>query len=266
MRDWKNVLTRLVHVSREQRNNMQNIVAIILAAGKGKRMKSINRNKVVLKLANKHMIVHAVDLLDKLGIKEKIVVVGFAKESVIRVLGSRVNYAIQKKRLGTAHAVGCALEKMKKSTTDALILQGDDSALYQEETIRKVIDAHKKSQAALTFLTIDVENPFGLGRIVRNESGEIISVVEEKDATNDQKKIKEINPACYLVTIDFLKKYLKKIKKSQATGEYYLTGLIDLAIKNKENINIVKGGKILWRGVNTPEELREAEELLLKTK
>lgn len=245
---------------------MKNIAAIILAAGKGKRMKALKQNKVVFKLADKHMITHTVDLLDKLGIEIKIVVVGFAKESVMDILKNRVIYAIQKKRLGTAHAVSCALKKLPENVNDVLILQGDDSALYKKETIVKLTDIHLLSKASFTFLTIDVDNPTGLGRIVRDKNGKLASVIEEKDAKEKDKQIKEINPACYVISVDFLKKYLKKIEKSKITGEYYLTSLIDIAIKNNEKIEAVKAGKIAWRGVNTPEELREAERLFLQTK
>src|SRR3989344_7741566 len=118
---------------------MKKIAAIILAAGKGKRMKALKQNKVVLKLADKHMISHTVDLLDKLNIKTKIVVVGFAKKSVMDALKNRVVYTVQKKRLGTAHAVTCAFEKLHKNARNVLILQGDDSALYKKETIAKLI-------------------------------------------------------------------------------------------------------------------------------
>lgn len=242
---------------------MEKIAAIILAAGKGKRMKTLNHNKVVFKLANKHMIVHTVDLLDKLKIKHKIVVVGFAKESVMNVLGNRVTYAIQQKRLGTAHAVMCALKNLQEDITDVLVLQGDDSALYKEETIRKLLNSHLLSKNDVTFLTIEVDNPFGLGRIVRDKNDKLVSIIEEKDATDAQRRIQEINPACYIFEASFLRLYLKKIKKSEVTGEYYLTSLIDIAIKNKEKIQAVTVGKIPWRGINTLEELKEAEKLFL---
>ena len=245
---------------------MKKIAAIILAAGKGKRMKALKQNKVVFKLADKHMIAHTVDLLDKLKIETKIAVIGFAKESVMDVLKNRVIYAVQKKRLGTAHAVLTAFKKLPKNVSDVLILQGDDSALYKKETIAKLIGLHFLSKAAFTFLTIDVDNPTGLGRVLRDKNDKLRAVVEEKDATEIEKQIKEINPACYVISVDFLKKYLKKIEKSKITGEYYLTSLIDIAIKNNEKIIACKAGKIAWRGVNTPEELKEAEMLFLQTK
>lgn len=245
---------------------MNNIAAVVLAAGKGKRMKTLNLNKVVLKVANKHMIVHIIDLLEKIKIRQIITVIGFAKKSVMSVLGDRVIYAIQRKRLGTAHAVLCALKKLPKNVNNVLVLQGDDSAFYKEETINKLINIHFLSKAAFTFLTIEVDNPGGLGRVIRDKNDKVIAVIEEKDATGKQRNIKEINPACYVFEVSFLKKYLRKVEKSGITGEYYLTSLIHIAIKNKKKIEAVKGGKILWRGINTPEELKEAERLFLQAK
>lgn len=212
------------------------------------------------------MIAHTVDLLDKLKIKDKIVVVGFAKESVINVLGERVNYVVQEKRLGTANAVACALKTLNKKVRDVLILQGDDSALYKTETIKKIIKSHVSSKTSFTLLTIDVANPFGLGRIIRDQHGKLNRITEEKSATDNEKKIKEINPACYLISVDFLNKYLKKIKKDNATGEYYLTHLVDVAVASGEEINVVKGGKMQWRGINTLQELEEAQKMFKETK
>ncbi len=245
---------------------MKKIAAIILAAGRGKRMMSKQVNKVVVPLGNKHMILHVVDRLSELFISPIVVVVGFAKESVMKVLSKKVVFAEQSKRLGTAHAVSCGLKKLPQDIKTVLVLNGDDSAFYTKDIIQKLIDNHFKNNASLSFLTIVVENPFGLGRVVRDSANKIIGIVEEKDATDIQRKIQEINPACYIFEIDFLKKYLKKIKKSDITGEYYLTSLIDIAIQDEKKVEAVEGGTILWRGINTPEELKEAERLFLQTK
>lgn len=245
---------------------MNKIAAIILAAGKGKRMKSDKINKVVATLGDKQMILHAVDRLKELQINPVIAVVGFAKESVMKVLSGHAIFAHQSKRLGTAHAVAMALKKMPKDVQTVLVLNGDDSAFYTKETISNLIQTHQEKSAALSFLTIEVENPAGLGRVIRDSNGILEGVVEEKDATDNQRKIREINPACYVFEVSFLKQYLDKVKKSPITGEYYLTHLIDIAIKNKQKITTVKGGKILWRGINTPEELKEAERLFLNLK
>lgn len=245
---------------------MKKIAAIILAAGKGKRMKSKEVNKVVATLGDRPMILRTVDRLDELDMSPIIVVVGFAKESVIKLLDNRVVFAEQLKRLGSADAAACALTRLSKDIQTVLVMGGDDSAFYTRETINNLIETHQRENAALSFLTITINNPSGLGRIIRNGNGQVTEVVEEKDASESQREIKEINPGCYVFEVAFLRKYLKKVKKSPVTGEYYLTSLIDIAIKNKEKLIAVPVGKILWRGINTPEELREAERLFLKLK
>ena len=194
-------------------------------------------------------------------IKPIIVVVGFAKKSVMEVLKSRVIFAQQRKRLGTAHAVFCALKYLPKNISDVLVLNGDDSAFYRKETIRDIIEKHREKGSSFTFLTINLDNPVGLGRVIRNSNGKVVAVVEEKDADLEQRRIKEVNPACYVFRVEFLRKYLTKIKKSKITGEYYLTGLIDIAIKNNDKIETVRGGKLSWRGINTMNELKEAERM-----
>lgn len=244
----------------------KNLGAIILAAGKGKRMNSKSVNKVTLPLADKPMIAHTVSLLEKVGIKDIVVVVGFAKKSVMSVLGNKVAFAEQRKRLGTGHAAICGLKKLPKNVDEVLVINGDDSAFYPQSLIKNLIKIHYSSNAVITFLTIDKDNPFGLGRIVRNSTGQVIAIMEEKDATQTQRKIKEINPGCYIFKVQFLRKYLKKIEKSKITGEYYLTSIIDLGIKNNEKIGTLKGGAIAWRGVNTKNELLEAEKLFPLTK
>lgn len=245
---------------------MKKIAAIILAGGEGKRMNSKQINKVVFSLGGKRMILHTVDRLTGLYISPIIVVVGFAKESVIKVLDGKVVFAEQSKRLGTAHAVVCALKKLPSNVQMVLVLNGDDSAFYTKNIIKKLIKTHLEKKSVLSFLTITVDNPLGLGRVIRDHNGRVIQVVEEKDATEKQRKINEINPACYIFEISFLKKYLVEVKKSEITGEYYLTSLIDIAIKNNEKLEAVSGGKIPWRGINTPEELKEAERLFLVIK
>lgn len=240
------------------------IGAIILAAGKGKRMNSKNINKVALRLGKKPMILYIIARLEKLKISPVIVVIGFAKKSILDLLNKNKNIISveQKKRLGTGHAVSCALKKVPREITDLIVLQGDDSAFYKERTIKTLMKKHFSSDADLTFLTIELDNPFGLGRVIRNGENQVISVVEEKDATEKEKAIKEINPAFYIFKINFLRQYLRKIKKNKITGEYYLPDLIRIAIRYKRKITTVQAGKILWRGVNTKEELKEARRLL----
>ncbi len=240
--------------------------AIILAAGKGSRMNAKDSNKVTFMLGDKPMILHAVHLLEKMKVQPIVIVVGFAKESVRSLFTNDVLFAEQKKRLGTAHAAYKAMEVLPDDVTDVFILNGDDSAFYTEDILKGLLEEHVKNENEITFLTLNVPDPKGLGRIVRNKSGEVMAIVEEKDATDEQRKIKEINPACYLFKTSFLKKYLGKIKKSPMTGEYYIVSLVETAINNQLKVEGIKGGKVPWRGVNTGEELQEAEKLFLKIK
>lgn len=241
---------------------MEKEAAIILAAGEGKRMESKDSNKVTRPLGGKPMIVHTVELLDSLNISPIIIVVGFAGDSVRSAVGrDDIVFVEQKERLGTAHAVKVALEEVSQDVSDVLILQGDDSAFYKKQTIEQLISEHHQREAALTFLTIEVNNPTGLGRVLRNSEGHLLGIVEEKDATEKERSINEINPACYIASAEFLRKYIDKVEKSPVTGEYYLTHLVDIALKNHERVVTLRAGKLPWRGVNTPDELLEAQKL-----
>lgn len=236
--------------------------AIILAAGRGKRMNAKGMNKVTFQLANKPLVKHSIDLLEHMYFGSIVVVVGFAKESVIEILKDDKNiiFAEQTKRLGTAHAVATGFKKVPEHITDILVINGDDSAFYTKEVISQLAAKHMDANAAVTFLTVKLPNPFGLGRVVRDKNGKVTSIVEEKDATEEQREIQEINAACYFFSTAFLHKYLKKIEKSKVTGEYYIVSLIELAAKQGETIETIQV-EIPWRGVNTPEELQEAERL-----
>ena len=246
-------------------NSQRKLGAIILAAGKGTRMKSGKINKVALLLADKPLILHSIHLLELMKFKQIVVVVGFAKESVKSVLlNSKVNFVEQKKRMGTAHAVKKAIEVIDDDITDILVIQGDDSHFYNKKIIGEMITAHNISPSSLTFLTINADNPFGLGRIVRSKHGKIVSIIEEKDADEKIKKIKEVNPACYIFDVGFLKKFIGSVPRSTITGEYYLTSLINIALSNKKIVKAVPAGNVVWRGVNTKEELLEAERLYKK--
>lgn len=246
--------------------NKRKLGAIILAAGRGSRMKATkDANKVTMALANKPIIVHAVELLEKMKFQLIVIVVGFAKASVINLIKHPMTvFAEQTKRLGTAHAVKCALPKISDDITDVVVMNGDDSAFYTTDLISNLTNIHFSSNAAVTFLTLEIENPKGLGRVIRDTAGNVQAIVEEKDATEAQRKVKEINAACYVFSMDFLRKYIKKIDKSPVTGEYYIVSLVELAVKHGEMVQTLQGGAMPWRGVNSKEELEEAERLYLE--
>jgi bifunctional UDP-N-acetylglucosamine pyrophosphorylase / glucosamine-1-phosphate N-acetyltransferase len=246
-------------------NNERKLGAIILAAGKGKRMQADSVNKVTLNLGDRPMIQHIVSFMKRLGIETIEVVVGHHKQTVMDALsGQDIIFAEQKELLGTGHAVQIALEALPEDVTDVIVVYGDDAVLYAEKnvaTVQKLFDVHRETNDSMTFLTIEQENPYALGRIVRDEQGKILAIVEEKDATDEEREITEINPGCFVFSVAFLRKYLPMVEKSPVTGEYYLTTLIDLAITHGERVDTLKGGKMAWRGVNTKEELQEAERL-----
>ena len=250
--------------------NKQKLGAIILAAGKGKRMQSDAVNKVTLHLAERPMIHHIVTFMKRLAIETITVVVGYQKDTVKAALQDHeILFVEQKELLGTGHAVQVALEVLPNDVTDVIVVYGDDAVLYAEKNvpiIQKLFNVHQQTQDAMTFLTIEQENPFALGRIVRDDTGKILAIIEEKDATDEQRKITEINPGCFVFSVAFLRKYLPLVEKSPVTGEYYLTSLIDLAIQHGERVDTLQGGKMAWRGVNTKEELAEAERLYAQLK
>lgn len=142
----------------------QTTAAIILAAGKGTRMKSKETNKVALLLGGKPMISYSVGTLTLLGIAPIVVVVGFAKDSIMKALGDSVMYAEQRKRLGTGHAVASGLKKLPSDVTEVLVIQGDDSAFYTKEIFQKMIDLHHEKRAAVTLLTVEKKKPIWVGK------------------------------------------------------------------------------------------------------
>lgn len=236
--------------------NKLNLTAIVLAAGQGKRMKS-QTSKVLHKIAGKPMLLRTVKTLENLNPKQIIVVANPKNRSGLkRLLPENVVFALQQKPLGTADAAKAGLKMASNDTNHIAILYGDDTAFYKPQTVLDVYKKHIDSEADVTFVTIKLNNPIGLGRIVR-KNGQI-AIVEEKDASADQEKIKEVNDGLYIFKRNFLSRNLPKITPSVVTGELYITDLIELANKAKRKINTVLIDKDQWHGINTQIELAKA--------
>jgi len=233
-----------------------NFSAIVLAAGEGKRMKS-PLSKVLHKIAGMSMLERTLGILRKVNPIEIIVVVNPKNSSKVKTFLQGQKVAVQNEAIGTADAASAGLIKSQKNISTVAVLYGDDSAFYKPETVAKVFNHHLRSKATITFATVLKENPFGLGRIVR-KNGKLIGIVEENDASEDQKKIKEINDGLYFFERDFLEGSLMKLKPSPVTGELYLTDLISLALKSNHKVETYLVGENQWHGINTPEELRVA--------
>ncbi|MBR1540445.1 MAG: NTP transferase domain-containing protein [Clostridia bacterium] len=205
-------------------NEEQNIITLIMAAGKGTRMKS-NKSKLVQKIYDKELVKRVVELAEKIGSSEIITVVGYLREQIEAVLGDRVQYAFQEELLGTGHAVMQAERFLKGKKGKVVILYGD-VPIIRPETLKNLINKSITAKEYATVLTAVYENPTGYGRIVRDEGGSIKAIVEEKDATPEEKEIKEINSGIYCFDIEALVEAIHEITPNNAQGEYYLTDVI----------------------------------------
>ena len=205
---------------------MQETIAIILAAGKGTRMKS-KYSKLVQKIYGKEIVKRAKENAEKAGINDIIAVVGYQKEQVMQALGDNIKYTEQKEMLGTGHAVMQALEYLKGRKGKVLVLNGDVPIL-RPETIKNLLNKSIENNEYATLLTAIYDNPKGYGRIIRDEGGYIESIIEEKDATEEQKRIKEINAGIYCFDIEELVEALSKIEPNNSQKEYYLTDVIKI--------------------------------------
>ena len=202
--------------------------AIILAAGKGTRMKT-ELPKCAFPLLKKPMVTYIIEALESINIDQIICVVGHKKEVLQDILKDRVKYAIQEEQLGTGHAVKCALDFIDDNGY-TIILPGD-TPLIDKEILDQLIEVHKSNKNDFTIGTIVLDNPFGFGRIVRDSSNSVLRIVEEKDASEEERKIKEINTGLFLVDNKLLKKALLEIKNNNAKGEYYLTDIVEILSK-----------------------------------
>lgn len=231
---------------------------IILAGGRGSRLNS-TFSKVLHEVGGKPMIVRTVETLEKLNPAQIIAVVGFDSEGVKKVLNDRVQYALQKEQLGTGDAARVGVESVAENIDTVIVLNGDDSAFYKAQTIQKVLDANKQSNDTLTFVSLEPKDTAGLGRVVR-ENGKVVRIVEEKDASEQEKKIKEVNDGLYVFDKKWLQEKIGQIEKSKVTGEYYLVNLVKLAIEGGDQVGTYKlEDPTEWHGINTVEELIAAQ-------
>lgn len=242
---------------------MKKIAAVVLAAGKGRRLNAKNINKVMYPLAGKPMLWYTLTLIQKVGIKNIYIIVGYAKESIINFFGNKYIYITQNKRMGTAHALKCALPKLINKFENVFVCYSDDTAFYPDSVIRQLISQHLANKACISILTVDKKDPTGLGRVIRNKKDQVIGVVEEKNTTRTQKNITEINTGCYCFQVNFLQQYLPKIKKNFVSKEYYLPDLVNLAVKNHQKIRAMKIiQERYFQGINTYDQLQTANKVM----
>ncbi|MBU0728170.1 MAG: NTP transferase domain-containing protein [Proteobacteria bacterium] len=237
--------------------------AIILAAGKGTRMKSA-RAKVLHEVFFSPMLHHVIDSVNGCEIQKVIVVTGYKRESVESSLsGYKVDTVVQKEQLGTGHAVLSCREELDDFSGTALILCGD-TPLIRPQTLKAMLEFHGKTQTVLSVMTTVLDNPQNYGRIVSDKSGNLVGIVEEKDADEKTKKIKEINAGIYCVDLDFLWSALEMVGTDNKQGEMYLTDIVSIATSQGKRVTryiCEDPDEVL--GVNSRMELAKAHQTLI---
>ncbi|ADU50221.1 glucosamine-1-phosphate N-acetyltransferase; UDP-N-acetylglucosamine pyrophosphorylase [Thermaerobacter marianensis DSM 12885] len=238
----------------------QPLCAVILAAGLGKRMRS-GRAKVLHEVAGRPMVEHVVRAAEAAGVDRIVVVVGHQASRIRDLLGNRVVYAEQAQPLGTGHAVLQA-EGAVADAADVLVLYGD-TPLLEGELLRELIAAHRRSGAAATLLTVELDDPTGYGRIVRDETGQVARIVEEADATPAERAIREVNTGIACYRREPLFAALRQLTPANAQGEYYL---VDVVARLRERglpvATVTAPDPQQVEGVNDREALARAEALL----
>ncbi len=239
---------------------------VILAAGKGTRMGG-NIPKVLVMLKQKPLILYLLHELEKITqLIKPVVVVGYESEKVQGVLGNGYTYAFQNKQQGTAQAVMAAKNFIKAE--NFLVLYGD-MPFIKAESIRALMKAHRENNANISMLTAVSPNFEGMyksllsyGRIVRGSENNITKVVEYKDASEEQKNIKEINPGIYMFNTRWFFAHAGKIGNQNAQNEYYLTDIVEVAIEHGEHVNNLQVDAKEVIGINSREDLELAEKLV----
>uniref|UniRef100_UPI0040579CAA bifunctional UDP-N-acetylglucosamine diphosphorylase/glucosamine-1-phosphate N-acetyltransferase GlmU n=1 Tax=Candidatus Electrothrix sp. TaxID=2170559 RepID=UPI0040579CAA len=241
--------------------NTPNISAVILAAGKGTRMKS-DKAKVLHELFFKPMLHHVLDTVSATDVGHLAVIVGHQRERVLASLAEppasyTFSPVIQEEQLGTGHAVLCA-ESACASFDLVMILCGD-TPLIRPETLQAMIDEHLASKTVLSLMTTVLDDPFGYGRIISNSQGGVVEIVEQKDATPEQQAIQEINAGIYLIDREFLFSTLQQVGTDNSQGEVYLTDIVSIATEQGHQVEkFVHRPAIDVLGVNSRVELAQA--------
>ena len=237
---------------------------IILAAGKGTRMKS-KLPKVLHKVCGKPMLQHVIDAAKSAGSTREVVVIGNGAELVEKTI-SNVEFVLQAEQLGTGHAVLCTKEKFANAEGTVLVLCGD-TPLFTGELLKKFVNKHTESHAAATVLTAQMPDATGYGRIIRDDDGAFQKIVEHKDANSYERQINEVNAGIYCFDAKKLFAALTKVKNENAQGEYYLPDVLTILKSEGEKINaVITLDYKQTLGINSRVQLAEADKILRQRK
>ncbi|MCK9229409.1 MAG: NTP transferase domain-containing protein [Syntrophales bacterium] len=245
-----------------KRRNEGGLAAVILAAGKGTRMNS-ETAKVLHPLCGKPMVLFPLRLARELGAEKIVLVIGHQAEAVrAAVSGEPVSFARQREQRGTAHAVLQAQTELDRFSGTILILCGDVPLLLPQ-TVKGLVEYHRESGAHVTVLTALLPDATGYGRVMRDDTGRVLKIVEERDAGEKEKEVREINTGIYCVERSFLFQALNFIGTDNVQREYYLTDIVETAARrNLEVRALILEDYREAMGINTPEQLAEAERIM----
>ena len=234
------------------------ITSVLLAAGQGTRMKS-DLPKVLHPLCGKPMVWHVLEALRSATTEKPVVVVGHGAEAVQKYLGDSADCVLQEPQLGTGHAAMQA-EALLRDNTDLVIVTYADMPLLRGETFQRLVETQRLNPGPLSLLTVIADDPRGFGRIVRNAAGTVDAIVEEYVATPEQRAIKELNVGAYCCKADWLWDALHRIEKNPKKGEYYLTDIVEIAVRENLPVQaLVHDDFVETIGINSRVHLSEAE-------
>ncbi|MDR3289008.1 MAG: bifunctional UDP-N-acetylglucosamine diphosphorylase/glucosamine-1-phosphate N-acetyltransferase GlmU [Peptococcaceae bacterium] len=237
---------------------MSNVAAVIMAAGKGTRMKS-KLPKVMHRLAGEPLIGHVLALTERMGIVNPLLVLGHGRSLIEEYIREKASVVLQLEQLGTGHAVMQALPLLQEAE-DVLILSGDQP-LLRPETVQSLLTLHKERDAVATVLTAELPEPYGYGRVIRNGS-QLLKIVEEKDATAEERLIREVNTGTYCFKVNALRAALQRLTPQNAQGEYYLTGVFDFFLAAGSPVfTYCTPDRHEALGINSRVQLAEAEQI-----
>lgn len=246
----------------------KDLKTVVLAAGKGTRMKS-ETPKVLHEIFNKPLVSRVLDAVIEAGSKENITVVGHKAEEVEKYLSQNYESAIcvlQKEQLGTGHALKTASEKLENFKGNVLVVCGD-TPLITGKTLKDFVEFHNQSNADITVMSAFFDNPKGYGRIVRDNNNNVLKIVEEKDADDEVKKIKEINAGIYCFNWESVGYGINEIKNNNAQNEYYLTDLIKWGVSRSKKVSpyVLESSDEIF-GINSKKHLAIATNIMKQRK
>lgn len=234
--------------------------AVVLAAGKGKRMNS-DLPKVLHRLSGQPLISYVLDTLSRAGVGDPILVVGQGAEDVRNLAGPHARFVDQVDQRGTGHAVVQALPLLPKEGDPVLVLYGD-TPLLTPQTIRGLVDLHRRSAAAVTMLTAELAEPAGYGRVLRDRSGRVQRIVEDADASPEEKQVREINAGAYVFDPAALREALGSLAPDNAQGEYYITDTVGWLLSRGRTVSALVGSPEETMGINSRRELAQVEAVM----